>query len=35
MTSVGDQLDMQFKAKDADSDLKTKFATWQRSRCCC
>jgi len=26
--SIGDQLDMLFKAIDADSDLKTKFATW-------
>ena len=26
--SFGDQLDMLFKAIDADSDLKTKFATW-------
>jgi len=26
--SVGDQLDMLFKAIDADSDLKTKFAAW-------
>ena len=26
--SIGDQLDMQYKAIDADSDLKTKFATW-------
>ena len=26
--TIGDQLDMLFKAIDADSDLKTKFATW-------
>ena len=26
--SIGNQLDMLFKAIDADSDLKTKFATW-------
>tara|TARA_Y100000004_G_scaffold112206_1_gene126047 strand:- start:24 stop:362 length:339 start_codon:yes stop_codon:yes gene_type:complete len=26
--SIGDQLDMLFKAIDADSDLKTKFAAW-------
>tara|TARA_R100000353_G_scaffold1507_1_gene2331 strand:+ start:1781 stop:2110 length:330 start_codon:yes stop_codon:yes gene_type:complete len=26
--TIGNQLDMLFKAIDADSDLKTKFATW-------
>ena len=26
--SIGDQLDMLYKAIDADSDLKAKFATW-------
>lgn len=26
--TIGNQLDMIFKAIDADSDLKTKFATW-------
>ena len=26
--TIGTQLDMLFKAIDADSDLKTKFATW-------
>ena len=26
--TIGNQLDMLFKAIDADTDLKTKFATW-------
>jgi len=26
--TIGNQLDMLFQAIDADSDLKTKFATW-------
>ena len=26
--TIGNQLDMLFKAIDSDSDLKTKFATW-------
>ena len=26
--TIGNQFDMLFKAIDADSDLKTKFATW-------
>ena len=26
--SIGDQLDMLYKAIDADSDLKTKFSVW-------